>query len=101
MKGVSKMKEKVKQWVRSKRMAISAGMMSSMFALMCCASALDGDASSFDLATVMTSSVTQIVNNLMKMIAAVLPITVTLLGAAIGVTYGINFIKRILHGSKG
>ena len=48
----------------------------------------------------MTSAVQQIVNDLLKMIAAVLPITVTLLGAAIGVTYGINFIKRITHKSN-
>lgn len=92
--------EKVKSWVRSKRMAITAGVMSSAFAMMCSAGAVDGATTSFDLSTTMTSAVQQIVNDLLKMIAAVLPITVTLLGAAIGVTYGINFIKRITHKSN-
>lgn len=92
--------EKVKSWVRSKRMAITAGVMSSAFALMCCAGAAV-EASSFDLATTMETSVQTIVNNLLEMIAKVMPITVTLMGAAIGITYGITFIKQILGKSKG
>lgn len=94
--------EKVKSWVRSKRMAITAVVMSLAFAMMCCAGAVDGPAaSSFDLATTMETSVQTIVNNLLAMIAKVMPITVTLLGAAIGITYGITFIKQILGKSKG
>lgn len=92
--------QKVKSWVRNKRMAITAGVMSSAFALMCCAGAVD-EAVNFDLASTMTTSVQQIVNNLLKMISSVLPITVTLMGAAIGITYGITFIRQILGKSKG
>lgn len=90
--------EKVKGFVQKNRYAFA---LSAMFAIMMCsAGAVDGATTSFDLSTTMTSAVQQIVNDLLKMIAAVLPITVTLLGAAIGVTYGINFIKRITHKSN-
>ncbi len=62
-------------------MAITAGVMSSAFAMMCCAGAVDSaTASSFDLATTMETSVQTIVNNLLAMIAKVMPITVTLFG---------------------
>lgn len=49
----------------------------------------------FDLAAVMESAATKIVGDLLGMIAAVLPITLTLMGAAIGIAYGIRFIKGI------
>ena len=89
--------EKVKGFVKQNRYAFAASLMSAM--VMCNAFALD-ESSSFDLSTTMTTCVQQIVNDLLKMIAAVVPVTVTLLGAAIGITYGINFIKRIVKGSK-
>lgn len=48
-----------------------------------------------DLAAIMEESASKIVGDLMKMIAGVLPITVTLLAASIGIAYGIKFIKSI------
>lgn len=89
-----KMVEKVKGFVARNRYAVVGSMMSAM--MMCSAFAAEGD---FDLSTTMTTSVQQIVNDLLKMIAAVVPVTVTLMGAAIGVTYGIKFIQRIIKGS--
>ena len=89
--------EKIKGFVKKNRYAFAASTMSAI--MMCSAGAVDGATTSFDLSATMTSAVQQIVNDLLKMIAAVLPITVTLLGAAIGVTYGINFIRRITKGS--
>ena len=88
---------KIKEFFRHNRFAVSASCMMAM--LMCSAFAAEGDGS-FDLATTMTTSVQTIVNDLLKMIAAVLPVTVTLLAAAVGITYGITFIKRIIKGSK-
>lgn len=90
---------KIKGWLRHNRFAVSASCM--MMMLMCSAFALDDQAASFDLATTMTSSVQTIVNDLLKMIAAVLPVTVTLLAAAVGITYGITFIRKILNKSHG
>lgn len=90
--------EKVKGFVSKNRYAFALSIMCAI--MMCSAGAVDGVATSFDLSTTMTSCVQQIVNDLLKMIAAVVPVTVTLLGAAIGITYGINFIKRIVKGSK-
>ena len=89
--------EKVKGFVQKNRYAFA---LSTMCAIMMCSAGAVGATTSFDLSATMTTAVQQIVNDLLKMIAAVLPITVTLLGAAIGVTYGINFIKRITHKSN-
>lgn len=91
---------KIKEFFRHSRFVFSASCMMAM--LMCSAFAADADAAaaSFDLSTTMTSSVQSIVTELLKMIAAVMPVTVTLLAAAIGITYGITFIKRIIKGSK-
>ena len=90
---------KIKEFFRHSRFVFSASCMMAM--LMCSAFAVDGDAAaSFDLSTTMTTSVQSIVTELLKMIAAVMPVTVTLLAAAIGITYGITFIKRIIKGSK-
>lgn len=90
--------EKVKGFVQKNRYAFALSPMCAI--MMCSAGAVDGASTSFDLSTTMTSAVQQIVNDLLKMIAAVLPITVTLLGAAIGVSYGIRFIKRITSKSS-
>lgn len=90
--------EKVKGFVSKNRYAFALSTMCAI--MMCSAGAVDGATTSFDLSTTMTTCVQQIVNDLLKMIAAVVPVTVTLLGAAIGITYGINFIKRIVKGSK-
>lgn len=89
--------EKVKGFVKQNRYAFA---LSAMSAVMMCSAGAVGETASFDLSATMTTCVQQIVNDLLKMIAAVVPVTVTLLGAAIGVTYGINFIKRITKGSK-
>ncbi len=90
--------EKVKGFVQKNRYAFALSPMCAI--MMCSAGAVDSATTSFDLSTTMTSAVQQIVNDLLKMIAAVLPITVTLLGAAIGVSYGIRFIKRITSKSS-
>lgn len=90
--------EKVKGFVRKNRYAFAMSAMSAI--MMCSAGAAEGATTSFDLSATMTTAVQQIVNDLLKMIAAVLPITVTLLGAAIGVSYGIRFIKRITSKSS-
>ena len=90
--------EKVKGFVQKNRYAFALSPMCAI--MMCSAGAVDGTTSSFDLSATMTTAVQQIVNDLLKMIAAVLPITVTLLGAAIGVSYGIRFIKRITSKSS-
>lgn len=90
--------EKVKGFVQKNRYAFAMSAMSAI--MMCSAGAVDGTPTSFDLSATMTTAVQQIVNDLLKMIAAVLPITVTLLGAAIGVSYGIRFIKRITSKSS-
>lgn len=90
--------EKVKGFVQKNRYAFALSTMCAI--MMCSAGAVDGATSSFDLSATMTTAVQQIVNDLLKMIAAVLPITVTLLGAAIGVSYGIRFIKRITSKSS-
>ena len=90
--------EKVMGFVQKNRYAFALSTMCAI--MMCSAGAVDGATSSFDLSATMTTAVQQIVNDLLKMIAAVLPITVTLLGAAIGVSYGIRFIKRITSKSS-
>lgn len=90
--------EKVKGFVLKNRYAFALSTMCAI--MMCSAGAVEGATTSFDLSATMTTAVQQIVNDLLKMIAAVLPITVTLLGAAIGVSYGIRFIKRITSKSS-
>lgn len=92
-----KMVQKIKGFVARNRYAVVGSVMFAM--MMCSAFALD-ESTSFDLAATMTSSVQTIVNDMLKMIAAVVPVTVTLLGAAIGVSYGIRFIRRIVSSSK-
>ena len=84
---------KVKSWLRHNRFFVSASCMMAM--LLCSAFAAEGDAA-FDLGTTMTTSVTTIVNDLLGMIGKVVPVTVTLLAAAIGINYGIRFIKRLI-----
>lgn len=91
--------EKVKSFVKQNRYAFVASAMSAV--MMCSAFAAGDESASFDLSATMTSAVQQIVNDLLKMIAAVLPVTVTLLGAAIGITYGINFIRKITGKAHG
>lgn len=85
--------KRIKSFVSRNRAAMSAGIMSAMFMLSTVAGAAEGD---FDLAATMTSSVQSIVTNLLSMITAVLPITITLLAASIGISYGIRFIKKIV-----
>lgn len=70
-------------------------------AVLCClmfgAFAVDETASGgFNLSTVMTTCVTTIINDIMQMITAILPITVTLMGASIGIAYAVRFIKKIV-----
>lgn len=85
---------KIKGFISENRYALMAAATPVMMGL-CSAGAVD-DASSFDLATTMTTSVTTIVNNLLAMITKVVPVSVTLLAAAIGINYGIRFIKKII-----
>lgn len=49
----------------------------------------------FDLAATMTSAVTKLVTDLVGMIVAIFPTVIVLMGASIGVSYGIKFIKGI------
>lgn len=71
---------------------MSAGVLS----MMCVTAFASGTAPvDFDLSAVLTTAAQTIVTDLLAMIAAVLPITVTLLAANIGVAYGIKFIKKI------
>lgn len=70
---------------------MSAGVLSMM-----CVTAFAVDpAPDLDLAAIMTSAATTIIADLLAMVAAILPITVTLLAASIGIAYGIKFIKKI------
>lgn len=86
---------KIKEFFRHNRFAVSASCMMAM--LMFSAFAAEGStAATFDLTTVMTTSVTKIVNDLLAMITAVLPTAIILFSASVGVTYAIRFIKRIL-----
>lgn len=89
------MLKRIKSFISHNRAAVSAGIMSAMFMLSTVAGAA-GETPTFDLAATMTTSVQTIVNNLLGMISAVLPVTVTLLAAAIGVSYAIKFIKKIV-----
>lgn len=84
---------KIKGFIRNNRYALMTA--ATMAVGLCSASALD-EASTFDLATTMTTSVTTIVNNLLAMISKVVPVSVTLLAAAIGINYGIRFVKKII-----
>lgn len=86
---------KVKAFFKRNRLMITTFAMAACFSLMCCAGAVD-ESTAFDLAGTMTTSVTTIVNNLLSMITKVVPVTVTLLAAAIGINYGIRFIKRLI-----
>lgn len=84
---------KIKGFIRNNCYALMTA--ATMAVSLCSASALD-EASTFDLATTMTTSVTTIVNNLLAMISKVVPVSVTLLAAAIGINYGIRFVKKII-----
>ena len=64
---------------------------------MCSAGAVDsGSTPSFNLATTMSAAVQSCVNDIVDMIAAVLPIGVTVLAVSVGVAYGTRFIKKII-----
>ena len=84
---------KIKNFVRDNRYSIMAAATPVMFGL---AQAGAVDEGTFDLGTTMTTTVTTISNNLLGMIGKVVPATVGLLAAAIGVNYGIRFIKKII-----
>ena len=91
--------QKIKAFVKQNRYACSASLMSAL--VMCSAFAAEGDsAASFDLTSVMTTSVTKIVNDLLSMITAVLPTAIILFSASIGITYSISFIKGLMNRSK-
>ena len=91
--------QKIKAFVKQNRYACSASLMSAL--VMCSAFAADsGTAATFDLTTVMTTSVTKIVNDLLAMITAVLPTAIILFSASVGITYSIGFIKGLLNKSK-
>ena len=86
------MKDKLKSFLGGARVRVCV-LMSALMALgMCSALAAEGD---IDIASIMASAATSIVADTLNMVAVVLPILVTLLGASIAITYGIKFIKRI------
>lgn len=87
---------KVKSFAQRHRYAVMSAFMMSM--LVCSAFAVNEGASStsFDLTTVMSTSVQKIVNDLLAMITAVLPTAIILFSASVGITYAIRFIKKIL-----
>lgn len=84
---------KIKNFVRDNRYAFMAAATPVMLGL---AQAGAVDDASFDLSATMTSAVTTISNNLLGMIGKVVPAAVGLLAAAIGVNYGIRFVKKII-----
>lgn len=55
--------------------------------------AAEGD---FNLATTMSAAVQTCVNDILGMIAAVLPIGITVLAVSVGIAYGTKFIKKIM-----
>lgn len=86
---------KIKSFINRNRYAVMTAVMSFMLA--CSAFAVDDTgSSSFDLTTVMSTSVQKIVNDLLAMITAVLPTAIILFSASVGITYAIRFIKKIL-----
>lgn len=87
------MKKKIQSFMRTRTFRILAPSMFMMSLMVCGAFAAEGD---FDLATTMTTTVTKIVADLLAMIAGVLPVTVTLIAASIGITYAIKFIKKLI-----
>lgn len=90
--------KKVLAFFRKNRLALNFALMSAM---LCMSAFAAGEDSAFNLTTVMTTSVQQIVNDLLACVAAVLPIALTLFAATIGITYTITFVKKILGKSKG
>lgn len=58
--------------------------------------AADPLAPSFDLTTIMTDAATKIVTDLLAMISGILPVTITLMAASIGIAYAIKFIRKLL-----
>ena len=73
-------------------------MVAAVFALTTVSAfAVGEDVSSFDLAAVMTTAVQSMVNDLIKMMTAVIPIGLTVLGVSVGVTMGKKWIKKLLN----
>lgn len=89
------MKNQFKEIFR--RFEVKALVGASVVAPLMCVTAFaqEPPATELDLVAIMTTSATKIVGDLMEMIASVLPVTVTLLAASIGIAYGIKFIKKI------
>lgn len=84
---------KVTAFIRKNRISLCMSMMMAFMSF----SAMAVEESSFDLTTVMVTSVQTIVNDLVKTIAAVLPIALTLFGLTLGITYTITFVRSILR----
>lgn len=89
--------KKIMAFFRKHRLALNMAMISAM---LCTSAFAAGEDVSFDLVTVMTTIVRQIVNDLLACIAAVLPIALTLFGVTVGISYTINFVKKIVGRSK-
>lgn len=88
--------EKFKEFLKTEKRKILLAATPAMVAVMAVVPAFAADElPTFDLATTMTTAVTTLVGNLLTMIAAIFPVTITLLAASIGVSYGVKFIKNM------
>lgn len=90
---INKIKQLANEYKPQFRLATVTMAVPVMSAVGMMASAAEGD---FSLATTMTTVVTTCVTDIMAMIAAVLPVGVTVLAASIGIAYGTKLIKRII-----
>lgn len=77
--------------------SLKRGVMSAVaMAIMCVTAFATETPPAFDLTEIMTTATTKIVTDLLAMIAGVLPVTVTLMAASIGIAFAIKFIKKII-----
>lgn len=87
--------KKLKDWFSQKKNKLMVVLATAVPLSALSAFAVD-ESPAFDLSATMTTAVSKIVSDLTSMIGAVVPIAVTLLGASIGIIYGIRFIKKII-----
>jgi len=89
-----KIKNKVMGSKLLKKVMVVSGIISMVSATAVTASA----DSTFNVTGVMTSSFQTLVTDLLAMIAALLPIGLTVLGASIAIAFGIRWFKKITKG---
>ncbi|MCL2820983.1 MAG: hypothetical protein FWD38_09205 [Oscillospiraceae bacterium] len=73
-----------------RKVMVMTGIMSAISGTAVVASASD-----FNITTTMTTAFQSLVTDLLAMLAAVLPIGLTVLAASLGITFGIKWIKKI------